>query len=753
MSLSKDCLVQNMQYAQQATIMETLSPAVRKNLYAEALQREKNSESITGIGIDLAVQSMLSGLGTPTVNVLSMMIQSILKPTLESIGLITDSIKLTKGGREWNQVRSMWAASVDGFAIDSMYFREGFRKGYSLERDINIRQLGMTAKDWKAFLKDTMNIDDPKDLDIRQAEDIMLDMQDYMHDTIGNTKFGKMFNGRGATLLRWPTKIIVGIDEYGKARFRRQSMFQMASKFAKEDSKLGIKTHKEFETNADGTTKLGQDGNPIEIKGADGQEGFDALYMQYKKDLFTDKAQNLMWDKRIQQFVFDRKSTQKELTGKVTEDDKTDYLKESRAAMSLVRDDALYNAFQQKLAGTPRAVQQIRHKHPAFSLFVPFIKTPWNIIKEGYSYIPIIPAIRASYTTKEGIKKELFNLAANVIPLHGPPAKMSYDQLIPRQILGMTMFATIGTMFDQESITGHTPRNAGERQRWADAGIKPYSIKIGDTWVGYHRFEPIATPLSMAADLFSLEKEYSSDTDINTDEFEELKANLIYMIKSNVTSKSFVEGMHTLTGALVDPNVSLENGLIETVVRPFTPAILAQTAKIMDGYERQTTNTWDRLQARIPIFREQLPKKFGVYGDAKKVDLSTALTSVPLFDSTTMTPVQQEMMRVEWDKGGITNKFKGVKLDRDQLADLRELNAKLLTPILETIISSPSYKAAPDSLKRKALDKMSRNVKKSVGQQMFYKLQLTDPVFARKFLSAYYMRMGYGDMMPENLKD
>ena len=111
------------------------------------------------------------------------------------------------------------------------------------------------------------------------------------------------------------------------------------------------------------------------------------------------------------------------------------------------------------------------------------------------------------------------------------------------------------------------------------------------------------------------------------------------------------------------------------------------------------------------------------------------------------------MMRVEWDKGGITNKFKGVKLDRDQLADLRELNAKLLTPILETIISSPSYKAAPDSLKRKALDKMSRNVKKSVGQQMFYKLQLTDPVFARKFLSAYYMRMGYGDMMPENLKD
>ena len=753
MSLSKDCLLQNIQYAQNATIMDTMSPTVRNELYAKALKREQNSESITGIGIDVAVNSMLSGLGTPTVNVLSMMIQSILKPTLESIGLITDTMKLTKGGREWNQVAAMWQASVDGFAIDSMYFREGFRKGYSLERDVNIRQLGMTTKDWKAFLKDTMDIDDPKDLDIQKAEDIMLDMQDYMHDTIGNTKFGKMFNGRGASLIRWPTKLIVGIDEYGKARFRRQSMFQMASKFAKEDSKLGIKTHKEFETNADGTTKLGQDSNPIEIKGADGQEGFDALYMQYKRDLFTDKAQNLMWDKRIQQFVFDRKSTQKELTGKVTEDDKTDYLKESRAAMSLVRDDALYNAFQQKLAGTPRAVQQLRHKHPAFSLFVPFIKTPWNIIKEGYSYIPVIPAIRASYTTKEGIKKELFNLAANVIPLHGPPVKMSYDQLLPRQILGMTMFATIGSMYDDDTITGSIPRNAGERQRWADAGIKPYSIKIGDVWVGYHRFEPIATPLAMAADLFSLQREYSSDTDINTNEFEELKANLLVMVKSNITSKSFLEGMHTLTSALVDPNTSLENGLIETMVRPFTPAILAQTAKIMDGYERQTTDTWDRLQARIPIFRQQLPKKFGVYGEAKKVDLSTALTSVPLFDSTTMTPVQQEMMRVEWDKGGITNKFKGVKLNIDQLGELREMIATMLTPVLESIISSPAYQSSTDSMKRKRLDLVSRSVRTAVGKQMHYKLQQTDPVFANKFLSAYLMRMGMGDNMPENLKD
>jgi len=752
MSLSPECLVQNQQMAIQATQLEDFSPIVRDTLYRKALQREQNSESITGIGLDLAINGMLSGLGTPVVNVLSMMIQSILKPTLESIGVITDSIHLTKGGREWNQVAAMWQASVDGFVLDSVYFREGFRKGYSLERDVNLRQLGMNKKDWHTFLKESMGIDDPKSLNIEQAEDIMLDMQDYMHNTIGNTKFGKAFNGKGETLVRWPTKIIVGIDEYGKARFRRQSMFQMAAKFAKEDSKLGIKTHKEFDLNPDGTNKLDQAGNPIESH-AGGQEGYDALYQQYKRDLFTDEAQDLMWDKRIKQFTYDRRSVQKELTGKATPDEDMEILKESRAAMSLVRDDALYNAFQQKLAGTPRKVQQLRHDHPAFALFIPFIKTPWNIIKEGYSYIPIIPAIRASYTTKEGIRKEAFNLAANVIPLHGPPAKMSYDELIPRQIIGMAMFATIGTMFDEDTITGSWPRSPSERQRWKDAGIKPYAIKIGDVWVGYHRFEPIATPLAMAADLFTLTKDYSDDTDINTNELDVLKANLLIMVKSNLASKSFLEGMHTLVGAIVDPNVSLQNGLIETIARPFTPAIAAQAAKMMDGYERQTTNTWERLQARIPIFREQLPKKFGVYGEAKTMDFSTALTSVPIFDSSNMSPVQQEMMRVKWDKGGVQGKFKGVSLTSDQLGELRQLNAELLTPRLETIINSPSYQSSSDSMKRRRLDSIARKTRKSVGKRMYYKLRETDPEMARKFLSAYYTRMGLADSMPDSLKD
>tara|TARA_R110000868_G_scaffold116345_3_gene309889 strand:- start:2763 stop:3689 length:927 start_codon:yes stop_codon:yes gene_type:complete len=308
-------------------------------------------------------------------------------------------------------------------------------------------------------------------------------------------------------------------------------------------------------------------------------------------------------------------------------------------------------------------------------------------------------------------------------------------------------------MYDQDVITGSIPRTASERQRWKDAGIIPYSIRIGDVWTSYHRFEPLATPLAMAADLFTFTKEYADDEDINSEEAEELIANLVYMVKSNITSKTFLEGMHTLTAMIVDPNVSIQKGLIETIARPMTPALLAQTAKMFDGYDRQAESTWERLQSRIPIFREQLPKKYGVYGDAKTIDINQAWSSVHMFDASNLTPVQQEMQRVEWNKGGITGKLKGVKLSSDQLGSLRQMNAELLTPVLESIINSPAYQNSSDSLKRKRLDLVSNKIRGKVGTMFAAQLRQQDPEFAKKFLSAWWSRKGLSDDMPDSLKD
>ena len=716
--LSPRCTVAVRSSSINSAVISNLTERQQRAWLDQHLARKDNKVSAFDVGLDITYQSMLSGLGTPLVNMISIALQQTLKNSNETIGFLLDGIGITKGGREWRQVKAMWQGSLEGFYADLIYFREGFGKGYSLDQEGTRRMLNMDKDDWNDYVKNTLKIDKPENMSNDEINDILNDMQDYMHNSIGRTRVGGTWV-EGA--IRFPTKLIVGIDEYGKSRYRRQSMFQLASKFADEDSKAG--------------------------KGS-----YDELYKIYRDQMFGDaKHPSTQWDERTKAFIAARNSERK-LDGRA-ELDKKATLREGNEMVNLIRNDALFNAFQQKLEGVPKKAQELRHKFPAFALFTPFIKTPWNIVKEGYNYIPIIPTIQIRKLGREGLGDTLLDFRTSIIPMHGPSVKMSYSELLPRQVIGASVFAMVGTMYQEDNLTGSLPRTGSERQRWKDAGIKPYSIKIGDTWVEYNRIEPLATPLAMAADLFDFTSDYMDDDDINTEEGKELVQNLLYSVKANLTSKTFLEGFHSLTEAMIDPNVDTGANLVETLLRPLTPAITANMAKAMDKYDRQTETVVEKLQARIPYFRSQLPKKHGVYGDAKETDMTKAIFNMGFTSTDTLTPLQNHLMDIEWDKGGIQNKLQGVKLSSEDLAELREMNAVAMTPILESQIVNPVYQGLSDGQKRRQLNKVVRKVRLSLGRQFAYKLKQKDPVFAAKWLSAYYRKLGLEDKMPESLKD
>lgn len=716
--LSPKCKVAADTSSINAAAISNLSPVQQKNWMNAHLKRKDDKVSSFSVGLDVAINAMLSGFGTPLVNMFSVLIQQTLKNSNATIGVALDSIGLTKGGREWNQVKAMWDASIDGFGADLIYFREGFKKGYSLDQEAVRRTLKMSGEEWDDYVKTTLKIDDPASLSNKEVQDLLNDMQDYMHNSIGRTRVGGT-PVEGA--VRFPTKAIVAIDEYGKARYRRQSLFQTAAKYAQEDSKLGL-------------------GN------------YDDLYKAYKKELFNDESPSIKWDVRLKTFAAARNESRKRAGVKAMTDD-LDVLRQGNEMVAWVRDDALFNAFQQKLEGLPLKAQKLRHEYPAFALFAPFVKTPWNIIKEGYNYVPIVPMIQAGKITKDGVTKARLSLRTSVVPMHGPSRKMTTAELMPRQVIGASIFAMVGSMYHEESLTGSLPQSSSERQRWKDTGKKPYSIKIGDTWIEYNRFEPIATPLAIAADLFDYVSLYQEDDDINTEEGDELVKDLMYVLKSNLTSKTFLEGFGTLIDVAADPNIDTMSVLAETSLRPFTPAIVANMTKAADTYERQTQDVWDKLQARLPILRTQLPVQYGVYGEAKKTDPIKALFNVGFSTEENLTPLQRHINDLEWNKGGITNKFQGVKLSNQQLADLRQLNAEMLTPVLESVIQMPEYAALPDGKKKKTLDSRVRRVRVQVGQRFANQLKQQDPEMARKFLSAWYIKQGLGDQRPDSIRD
>ena len=133
--------------------------------------------------------------------------------------------------------------------------------------------------------------------------------------------------------------------------------------------------------------------------------------------------------------------------------------------------------------------------------------------------------------------------------------------------------------------------------------------------------------------------------------------------------------------------------------------------------------------------------------------MTKAIFNIGFTSDSGLTPLQNHLMDIEWDKGGIVNSFKGVKLSSEQLSELRQLNAESLTPALNTITSNPNYQQLPKGVQKRYLDKIVRKHRSSIGKQFAARLRTNDPVFAMKWLSAYYRKYGLEDAMPAHLKD
>lgn len=494
----------------------------------------------------------------------------------------------------------------------------------------------------------------------------------------------------GGNIIRWPTRAAVAIDEYGKARFRRQKIAQMASVKAREDSAKGMGSYRE-------------------------------LYDKYRKESLSvvDEGKALEIEE-----VFGRLKTD---IGKVFGQDVEDF-----TPYKSIKEFALRQTFQSPLLGAAKAAQDIRRDSAFVAYFVPFIKTPWNILKEGTTYVPGLGiAFRPKY-------------------LDGAtPVKMSNDELIPRQILGASMFAGVAAMYGSGQITG-SPKNAQEAQAWKDQGIQPFSIKIGDSWVSYQRIEPIATVLGLAADLLRVTDDYVQNPDMDQSVLDEAVKPILVAMKSNILSKSFMEGFSNILEVTSDPARYIES-FTAAGLRPLSPAFLNMVARSTDPYERLATTPLEKLQQRFPFLRQDLPVEYGAIGGPRETDFVQAITGFGI-KSAPQSELQQELADLNFTKGRVGDTIMRVGLTTEQLGEFRQMSAEMLTPILERLIRSPSYRNMSKSRRKKVLEDVTTKAQGKIRMAYFGKLRREDPEVARKYYNQEILKRGLEDDIPLRAK-
>ena len=231
-------------------------------------------------------------------------------------------------------------------------------------------------------------------------------------------------------------------------------------------------------------------------------------------------------------------------------------------------------------------------KVPGGKLVIPFIQTPSNIVK-----------FQARRSAIGALSPK------NWEDLRGGGAQQ--NEALARMISGIGM--SIGGLMvaQQGNVTGATPKNKADRDKFFREGKKPYSIKVGDRWVSYQRFQPIGLYLLQGA---ALNEAIERGDEENASQ---LFGAMASTVAKGISEMPFVEGVNSAMNAITDPDRHGER-FITSLITGFIPTVSRDIRKAVDPYVREAEGTFQAIQNMIPGASQDLQPTITAFGQQAK---------------------------------------------------------------------------------------------------------------------------------------
>ena len=131
-------------------------------------------------------------------------------------------------------------------------------------------------------------------------------------------------------------------------------------------------------------------------------------------------------------------------------------------------------------------------------------------------------------------------------------------------------------------LHGNGPTDRQKRQAWQDAGWKPRTIKIGNTWVNYDSFEPFNQILALVGDI-------GDHMDLMGEEWaEDRLQKLSVALAGTITSKSYLAGLQSFVD-LFSGQPGQQNRIIASLMNNTLPlsSLRNEIGKVLTPYTRE----------------------------------------------------------------------------------------------------------------------------------------------------------------------
>lgn len=344
------------------------------------------------------------------------------------------------------------------------------------------------------------------------------------------------------------------------------------------------------------------------------------------------------------------------------------------------------NTFNAKSGAVSNGINIIKKKYPWLNTVLPFVRTPINILGEVTERTPFAVALKS-------VREDL---------MAGGRAQ---DMALAKMTWGASVMIVAGMLASAGYITGSPPGDEEEKRSKLATGWKPYSIKAGDTYYSYQRFDPFSTWLGLAADISQMDGSKPAT---------DLAMQAMGSFAANIVNKSFLIGLSDLTDFASQPERNAEwygRKMAGTIGQPIS--LLSGIAANNDPYARRVDSALDAWKYRVPGLRETLPPQIDQFGrPVQNVERSGIEMLNPVAESKESTNVvRAEAARLKWAPSKPTDTFtiakREVQMTPEQLQEYSELSGIQSYNLISKVMQSPAYQRADDDTKRKILDKMS----------------------------------------------
>lgn len=352
-----------------------------------------------------------------------------------------------------------------------------------------------------------------------------------------------------------------------------------------------------------------------------------------------------------------------------------------------------YQTFTRELGEVGRGIQKTINKHPSLRFLLPFVRTPVNIVKYAGERTPL------GFMAKE-FKEKLAKGGAEK------------DEVLGRLLFGSSVMTTIGVLAGSGHITGAGPTESNRKRALLATGWRPYSIKIGDSYYSYNRFEPVGILFGIAADMQEIGNYVFNESEKNEEnelELDRLGKMLMASVTNNLTNKTFLSGISSAIQVITDPSRYGER-FVQRFTGSFVPTVFAHASQYDDPALRDARNVTDNFLSRLPFlgYSKELPARRDIFGDVRTRDQGLGIGTFSPIRLSEMKndPVYNEFYRIGLYPSTPTRKVRNVSLEPKEYEQLLALQKKLKTKEkIEKIIKSSVYKGLPDYRKKELLEK------------------------------------------------